>query len=69
MHCKLLALGQTARIDFLPENKADMQDTAAEIAKARKILRWQPEIAPHDGLRRAVAWHQENAGWLDGVRL
>jgi nucleoside-diphosphate-sugar epimerase len=63
------ALGQTARIDFLPENKADMQDTSAEIAKARALLRWQPEIAPHDGLRRAVAWHQENAAWLDGVRL
>jgi nucleoside-diphosphate-sugar epimerase len=63
------ALGSKARVEHLPQNKADMQDTAAEISKARAILNWEPEVAPLHGLRRAVAWHQENAGWLDQVKL
>jgi nucleoside-diphosphate-sugar epimerase len=61
------ALGQPARIDFLPGNNADMQDTSAEIAKARELLHWQPEIAPRDGLCRAVEWHRKNAAWLDSM--
>jgi nucleoside-diphosphate-sugar epimerase len=63
------ALGSKARIEQFPHNKADMQDTAADISKARRLLGWQPEIAPMDGLRRAVAWHQDNAGWLDKMEL
>jgi UDP-glucuronate 4-epimerase len=63
------ALGKKARIEQLPQNKADMQDTSADISKARKLLGWQPAVSPHEGLRRAVAWHQENAAWLDKVEL
>jgi len=63
------ALGKKARIEQLPQNKADMQDTAAIISKAGKLLGWQPEVSPQEGLRRAVAWHRENAAWLDGVKL
>jgi nucleoside-diphosphate-sugar epimerase len=46
-----------------------MQDTSADIFKARKLLGWQPEVSPQQGLRRAVAWHQENAEWLDKLEL
>lgn len=63
------ALGAKARIEHFPQSKADMQDTSANISKALALLRWQPEVAPQDGLRRAVAWHQENAEWLDQVKL
>jgi len=62
-------LGKQARIEHLPQNKADMQDTAADISKARKLLGWQPQFSPQEGLRRAVAWHRENAAWLDEVKL
>lgn len=63
------ALDKKARIELLPQNKADMQDTSADISKARKLLGWQPEVSPQQGLRRAVAWHRENAAWLDEVKL
>lgn len=62
-------LGSKARIQYLPQNKADMQDTSADIAKARRLLGWQPDVSPQEGLRRSVAWHRENAAWLDEVKL
>jgi UDP-glucuronate 4-epimerase len=63
------ALSKKARVEHLPQNQADMQDTSANISKARKLLGWQPEVSPQEGLRAAVVWHQKNAGWLDQVRL
>lgn len=62
-------VGRKARIETLPANKADMQDTSADIAKAERILGWRPETPPAEGFRRAVAWHLENAGWLDEIEL
>jgi nucleoside-diphosphate-sugar epimerase len=46
-----------------------MQDTAAEITKAKRVLGWRPSIPPDEGFRRTAAWHLQNAGWLDGIRL
>jgi UDP-glucuronate 4-epimerase len=62
-------LGRKATIDYQPQNNADMQDTAAEIAKARNLLHWQPEVAPLEGFAKTVAWHRENEGWLDSINL
>jgi nucleoside-diphosphate-sugar epimerase len=62
-------VGRKARIQNLPANKADMQDTSADISKAGHLLGWRPEIPPAEGFRRAVAWHLENASWLDEIEL
>jgi len=62
-------LGKKAIVDHLPPNPADMQDTSAEIGKARALLGWQPSVSPQEGFRRTAAWHSENAGWLDRVVL
>jgi nucleoside-diphosphate-sugar epimerase len=62
-------LGKKAIVDHLPPNPADMQDTSAEIAKARALLGWQPSVSPQEGFRRTAAWHSENAGWLDLIEL
>jgi UDP-glucuronate 4-epimerase len=62
-------LGMKATIDYQPQNNADMQDTAAEISKAHKLLQWQPEVAPLEGFSKTVAWHRANAGWLDSINL
>jgi len=63
------ALGKKGIIEHLPQNRADMQDTSAEIAKAGELLGWQPEVAPRAGLWRAVEWHKRNARWLNDVKL
>lgn len=62
-------VGRKARIQNLPANKADMQDTSADISKAERLLGWRPETPPAEGFRRAVAWHLENASWLDEIEL
>jgi UDP-glucuronate 4-epimerase len=62
-------VGRKARIQNLPANKADMQDTSADISKAERLLGWRPETPPAEGFRRAVAWHLENADWLDEIEL
>lgn len=46
-----------------------MQDTAAEISKARTLLDWQPSTPPDDGFRLTAEWHAANADWLDAVGL
>jgi len=62
-------VGRKARIQNLPANKADMQDTSADISKAERLLGWRPETPPAEGFRRAVAWHLENFEWLDEIEL
>lgn len=58
-------LGRAAVIQHQPGNAADMPDTAADISKAAALLHWKPEVQPFDGFVRTVAWHRENAKWLD----
>jgi nucleoside-diphosphate-sugar epimerase len=63
------SLGKIATIDFLPPIAADMQDTAADVSKALRLLDWTPQVTPKDGLGRTAAWHLANGGWLDGICL
>jgi nucleoside-diphosphate-sugar epimerase len=62
-------LGLKTQINIEPQNDAEMQDTSAEIGKARAMLGWEPEVAPMDGLARTVGWHLRDADWLDQVSL
>ncbi len=38
----------------LPARPGEMQDTLADITKARELLGWQPEIALEEGIKRLV---------------
>ncbi|MDB4603807.1 GDP-mannose 4,6-dehydratase [bacterium] len=62
-------LGKKAIINSKPMNKADMQDTYADIQKANLKLDWAPIIHPLDGFERTVRWHQKNQDWLSKIRL
>lgn len=63
------SIGRKAVIDYLPSNPVDMSDTSADISKAKRVLGWQPSTSPHEGLKRTVAWHMDNADWLDQIVL
>jgi nucleoside-diphosphate-sugar epimerase len=41
-----------------------MQATWADIGKARAISKWQPEVGLEEGIKRTVAWTEENWQWL-----
>ena len=48
---------------------SEMQDTAADITKAKAVLGWEPEVDLDAGLDATVAWYLENVAWAGGVRL
>ena len=50
-------LGVEPRLDFQPARVGDQRRTAADVAKARRELGYDPVVGPDEGLRRQVAWH------------
>ena len=63
------ALGKKARIAGHPPSTADMKETWADIAKAKRLLGWSPCIAPAEGFQLSVEWYHENKGWLKDIKL
>jgi len=53
-------LGATARIDRQPLQPGDVPQTFADITKARKVLGYNPQTQIEDGIKRFVAWFQQN---------
>ena len=51
------ALGRKAKINQLPEQPGDVPITCADIAKARKLLGYNPKIPFAEGLPRFVNWY------------
>ncbi|MBL9160712.1 MAG: NAD-dependent epimerase/dehydratase family protein [Verrucomicrobiales bacterium] len=62
-------LGKKAEIVWQPMSASEMQDTAADITKARRVLGWEPEIDLDEGLDATVAWYLENLEWAGEVKL
>ena len=61
-------VGIEALIEHQPRYPGDVQDTRADIGKARDLLGWQPEISFADGIQRLVTWYQANRDWAREIR-
>jgi nucleoside-diphosphate-sugar epimerase len=53
-------VGRQPQIDRRPSHPADVPATWADIAKARQLLNWSPQVPIEEGLRRSVDWYREN---------
>jgi nucleoside-diphosphate-sugar epimerase len=53
----------------LPFHKADLKATWADTDVAKEVLKWQPKIGLEQGIRRSVAWYQDNIRWVRDVQL
>jgi UDP-glucuronate 4-epimerase len=53
-------VGKPARIARQPRRAGDQSMTHANIAKARRILDYNPPTTPHEGLAQTVAWYREH---------
>jgi nucleoside-diphosphate-sugar epimerase len=53
-------VGRPPRIERRPAHPADVPATWADVGKARRLLGWSPQVPIEEGLRRCVAWYQEN---------
>lgn len=62
-------LGRKAEIVWKPMSASEMQDTAADIAKAKAVLGWEPEIDLDAGLDATLAWYLENLDWVREVEV
>ncbi|MDD4268424.1 MAG: GDP-mannose 4,6-dehydratase [Pirellulales bacterium] len=52
--------GREPAIEYRPAHPADVPATWARVEKAQRLLGWRPEVGIEEGLRRCVAWYQEN---------
>jgi nucleoside-diphosphate-sugar epimerase len=53
-------IGQKAEIERRPPRPGDQQRTHADIAKARRILGYDPTTTPEVGLRHEVEWYRHD---------
>ena len=55
-----IILGTRVQPHFGPEREGDVRDSQADIAKARHLLGFDPQVSLEDGLRKTVEWYQSN---------
>jgi len=55
--------GKSAQVVHGPPNPADMFTNWADIAKARKLLDWKPEVDMREGTRRLIEWYLTEREW------
>jgi len=60
-------VGRKARLEHRPRHPADVWATWADIGKAEHLLGWRPETPIEEGVRRTVAWYQEERAWAREV--
>ena len=58
---------KTAIIQQQPINRVDVSSTWADIAKAKKLLGWEPKVDLDEGLRRSVDWYLGHRGWAKDI--
>jgi UDP-glucose 4-epimerase len=56
-------IGKKAILDYIEQQKGDVRDTYADIAKAKKLLGYNPRVSIEEGLRQEVNWIK-NSGVL-----
>lgn len=53
------AVGVEPRVEVLPDQPGDVPRTYASVAKAQRLLGWEPQVPLAVGLRAFVAWYRE----------
>ena len=53
-------LGVTAKVKTRPSNHASVDETYANIDKAKRLLGWEPEVSLEEGIVRLIAWFRAN---------
>ncbi|MEW6755694.1 MAG: NAD-dependent epimerase/dehydratase family protein [Candidatus Latescibacterota bacterium] len=59
--------GRPAQVKYRDAAPADVPATWASIAKARRLLGWQPRVSLQEGVAALVEWYQENRAWARSV--
>lgn len=62
-------LGKKAVRNLQPFQKTDIYATWADIGNAERLLKWHPETALEEGIKRTVDWYKENRRWVKDISL
>ncbi len=54
-------VGSNSQIVHVPARADDPKQRCPDLAQARELLGWKPEVPLEDGLRRTIAWFRDNA--------
>ena len=60
-------IGRKAQITHLPINATEMLANWANVAKARRLLGWQPQIGLEQGVSNLVTWYQAERSWASQI--
>ena len=60
-------IGKKAEIVFHPRHPADMLTNQADITKAKKILKWEPQISLDEGIGKTVDWYLDERTWAKDI--
>ena len=52
-------------ITYVGDRPGQVFRHTADATKAERLLGWRPEVTFEEGLRRTIAWYQENRGWWE----
>ncbi len=63
------SLGKKAVIKQMAFHKTDMKATWADVAEAKKTLKWSAKVSLEEGLRRTVAWYLANKAWVSKMMV
>jgi dTDP-glucose 4,6-dehydratase len=55
-------------VRFVEDRPGHDRRYALSCERARRELRWAPQVSFEDGLAATVAWYQQNTGWLERAR-
>ena len=61
------AIGRKATVQHGPFDKADMMANWADVSKAGRLLGWEPSVDLKEGIRRMVAWYQQEYSWAGQI--
>ena len=61
------ALGKSAEVRYEPMHRADVPATWANISKARRLLDWEPQTTPRQGIQNSVDWYLANRDWASEI--
>ncbi|MBX2892340.1 MAG: SDR family NAD(P)-dependent oxidoreductase [Saprospiraceae bacterium] len=54
------ALGQPLTIQYLEKQPGDVEQTHADVSKARRLFGYQPSVSLQEGVRQFVEWYTAN---------
>ena len=52
--------GVTPEVKTRPSHPASVNEAYADVAKAKQLLNWEPEVGVEEGITRLVAWFRAN---------